>query len=253
MKVEKANGHSRQAMYRFLLAEVDHMKSEEPVMHNLLAHLAEASSLEQLLACQLSTILQTLGFEHDILADMFAELLLANPSITNAVVSDFEAVCARDPACASFLHALLNYKGFQALQAHRISHQLWNDGRTQLASWLANRVSVVLGPDIHPAARIGRGVLIDHGSGVVIGETVVIDDGVSIMQNVTLGGTGNETGDRHPKIAQGVMIGGVEGIWGSSGSKMTFAKPFIQECDPYCRHPICALWGPTHPALLAHA
>lgn len=113
------------------------------------------------------------------------------------------------------MHVLMNLKGFQALQTYRVAHRLWLDGRKEVANWLSNLASLVFGPDIHPAARIGQAVMLDHGSGIVIGETAVIDDEVSILQNVTLGGTGKETGDRHPKIRRGVMIGAGAKILGN--------------------------------------
>lgn len=139
--------------------------------------------------------------------DILLEVLLANPAIVEATASDLIAARTNDPACTSFLQAFLNYKGFHAVQTHRIAHHLWNAGRSELGAWLSNRISIVFGPDIHPAAYLGAGLLLDHGAGIVIGETAVIEDDVTIMQNVTLGGTGKSRGDRHPKVRQGVMIG----------------------------------------------
>lgn len=238
MKVIRANGHSRQDMWRALLAEVDRVGAQEPILRDILEPLAAARSLEWMLAQQLAAVLRTDRAEGQALSDLFAKVLLSDPSIANAVVADFEAVRTRDPACTSFLHALVNYKGFQALQAHRISHKLLHDGRAELAAWLANRVSFALGPDIHPAAKLGRGVLVDHGSGVVIGETAIVEDNVSIMQNVTLGGTGNEVGDRHPKIAQGVMIGSGAKILGNvkvgAMSKVAAGSVVLKDVLPNC-------------------
>ncbi|WP_288960959.1 serine O-acetyltransferase [uncultured Sulfitobacter sp.] len=195
------------SLFELCVAQANQLRAREPILTRVLAPLAEASSLEGMLARHLSAVLHAPGVDIPALSDLFAEVLQAHPAITGAAVADLEAACDRDPACTSPFHALLNFKGFQAVQAHRIAHHLLQDGRADLASWLSNRVSVVLGVDIHPAARLGRGLLIDHGTGVVIGETTVIGDNVSIMQNVTLGGTGNEAGDRHPKIAEGGMIG----------------------------------------------
>lgn len=146
---------------------------------------------------------------------LMESVLDRNPLILSRIESDLAAVKERDPACADQLHVLLNLKGFQALQSYRIAHALWHDGRTALALALANQVSVALAVDIHPAARIGTGVMFDHGTGIVIGETTVIEDDVSILQNVTLGGTGKEHGDRHPKIRYGVMIGAGAKILGN--------------------------------------
>jgi serine O-acetyltransferase len=138
--------------------------------------------------------------------ETFAEAMAADPQIGAALRADLSAVLDRDPACHSFADAFLYYKGFQALQSHRIAHWLWHRGRTAMALFFQSRASMLFSVDIHPAARIGRGVMIDHGTGVVIGETAVVEDDVSIMQDVTLGGTGKEAGDRHPKIRRGVLL-----------------------------------------------
>lgn len=113
----------------------------------------------------------------------------------------------RDPACTRYFQPLLFFKGFQALQAHRLAHHLWQNGRKTLAVALQSQISEMFHVDIHPAARVGTGILIDHATGVVIGETAVVGDNVSILHQVTLGGTGSAGGDRHPKIGNGVLIG----------------------------------------------
>lgn len=139
--------------------------------------------------------------------EVFAEAFCADTSITAVVAQDIEAITTRDPVCQSPLQALLFYKGFHALTAWRVAHWLWQQNRKPLAYFLQNRISVIFAVDIHPAARIGGGVLLDHATGIVIGETATVADNVSILQDVTLGGTGKETGDRHPKIGAGVLIG----------------------------------------------
>jgi len=123
------------------------------------------------------------------------------------VAADLCAVQERDPAVEFFSTPLLYLKGFLALQSYRIAHWLWNQKREALAIYLQNQISVVFAVDIHPAARIGKGIMLDHATGIVIGETAIVEDDVSILQSVTLGGTGKESGDRHPKIRAGVMIG----------------------------------------------
>ncbi len=184
------------------------LSEKEPLLRGLLSQLALSDgSLRHMTAMMLADALQATSVEATALNALFAEVLSADPLIEMAISRDLQAVRDRDPACTTYLHAILNYKGFQAMQAHRIAHRLWQDGRTEIASWITNRVSLVLGPDIHPAARIGSGIMLDHGSGIVIGETAVVEDDVSILQNVTLGGTGKITGDRHPKVRRGVMIG----------------------------------------------
>ncbi|KAB1199145.1 Serine acetyltransferase 3, mitochondrial [Morella rubra] len=127
--------------------------------------------------------------------------------IMGAVKDDLRAVKQRDPACISYVHCFLNFKGFLACQAHRVAHKLWSEDRMILALLIQNRVSEVFAVDIHPGARIGRGILLDHATGVVIGETAVVGNNVSILHKVTLGGTGKASGDRHPKIGNGVLIG----------------------------------------------
>ena len=133
--------------------------------------------------------------------------MLSDASIGESARADLFATYDRDPACTSYLEPFLYFKGFHALQAYRVGNWLWSNERTFLAKYFQGRINSVFGLDIHPAARIGKGIMIDHGTGVVIGETAVIEDGVSLLHGVTLGGTGKETGDRHPKIRRGTMIG----------------------------------------------
>lgn len=135
--------------------------------------------------------------------------------VRDAIRKDIKAIYQRDPACFSYVHALLYLKGFHALQAHRIQHALWKRGQRLLALTMQARISTVFAMDLHPAARLGKGILIDHGTGVVIGETAVVGDNVSILQGVTLGGTGKDVGDRHPKIGKGVLIGAHSTVLGN--------------------------------------
>jgi serine O-acetyltransferase len=134
-------------------------------------------------------------------------LVNADPGMSAGFQADLIAVIDRDPACKRIIEPLLYFKGFHALQTHRMAHALWKKGRTDLALYLQSRSSEVFQTDINPEARIGQGVFLDHATGLVIGQTAVIEDDVSILQDVTLGGTGKETGDRHPKIRRGVLIG----------------------------------------------
>jgi len=188
-------------------AEIALLYRREPLLNGLLSSLfRDADTLNEALAAILANSLQAANVEMNALKCLFCETL-ADDVLAWAVLDDLTAVRDRDPACTTYLHALLNYKGFQALQAYRIAHRLWDNNRAELALWISNRVSLVLGPDIHPAAKIGSGIMLDHGSGIVIGETAVIEDDVSILHNVTLGGTGKIAGDRHPKVRRGVMIG----------------------------------------------
>jgi len=131
----------------------------------------------------------------------------ADPAIVVSAEADLRAVAERDPAIKSLLQPFLYFKGFQALQAHRVAHWLWGHGREALAFHFQSRISELFQVDIHPAARMGSGLFLDHGTGIVIGETAVVGDEVSMLHAVTLGGTGAERGDRHPKIGKGVLLG----------------------------------------------
>ena len=149
------------------------------------------------------------------LNDVFTLLLADNPAMIDAAVADIAAYYDRDPACDNFVRPFLFYKGCIATQAHRFGHVLWNQGRRSLALYLQNRVSVLWGVDIHPAAQLGRALMIDHATGLVIGETATVGDNVSVLQGVTFGGTGCESGKRHPDIGSGVMVGAGARILGN--------------------------------------
>ena len=135
------------------------------------------------------------------------EAYASDPSLTEIAEADLKAVFERDPACKGYVQPFLFFKGFASLQTQRVAHWLWGQGRETLALYLQSRMSELFQVDIHPATRIGRGVFVDHGTGIVVGETAVIGDDVSMLQGVTLGGTGAERGDRHPKIGKGVLLG----------------------------------------------
>lgn len=141
------------------------------------------------------------------LREIADQALRSDSSIIEKVEADLKAVFERDPACKGYVQPFLFFKGFQALQAHRVAHWLWTEGRETIAFYLQSRVSEVFQVDIHPAATIGGGVFLDHGTGIVIGETATVADDVSMLHGVTLGGTGAERGDRHPKIGKGVLLG----------------------------------------------
>jgi serine O-acetyltransferase len=141
------------------------------------------------------------------LREVAQEAYASDPALVDTCEADLRAVFERDPACKGYLQPFLFFKGFLALQTQRVSHWLWGQGRETLAFHLQSRTSELFQVDIHPATRIGRGVFVDHGTGIVIGETAVIGDDVSMLQGVTLGGTGAGRGDRHPKIGNGVLLG----------------------------------------------
>jgi serine O-acetyltransferase len=139
----------------------------------------------------------------------------ADPSLLDAAEADLKAVFERDPACKGYLQPFLYFKGFLALQTYRVAHWLWRQGREPMALYLQSRMSELAQVDIHPAAKIGSGIFVDHGTGIVIGETAVVADDVSILHGVTLGGTGAQRGDRHPKIGKGVLIGAGASVLGN--------------------------------------
>jgi serine O-acetyltransferase len=145
----------------------------------------------------------------------FAEALDAQPSLADDFRVDLGAVYDRDPACERYLEPVLYFKGFHAIQTWRLAHWLWGKGRRDFALYLQSRASDAFQVDIHPASRLGRGLFFDHATGIVVGETAVIEDDVSILQGVTLGGTGKDIGDRHPKIRKGVLIGAGAKILGN--------------------------------------
>lgn len=169
----------------------------------ILAH----RSLERSLAFHVGNKLASSTLLSTQLFSLILDTYMDDPGLRHALRADMRAVKERDPACVTYSQCLLNFKGYLACQAHRVAHRLWTQGRQALALALQSRISEVFDIDIHPAAVIGPGVLFDHGTGVVIGETAVIGENVSILHHVTLGGTGAVGGDRHPKVGDGVLIG----------------------------------------------
>ncbi len=188
--------------------EADAITRAEPslggfIYSSILGH----DSFEAALIHRLALRLGNADLSADTVVKAFQDALDAEPDIGHAARADMVATFDRDPACHRYIDPLLYFKGYQALQTHRMAHRMWQMGRKDFAYYLQSRSSMISSLDIHPAAQIGRGIMIDHGHDIVIGETAVIEDNVSIMQGVTLGGTGKESGDRHPKVRRGVLIG----------------------------------------------
>ena len=180
----------------------------EPLLGGLLhGTILHHKSLERALSFRISEKLASAEMSAQILREISDEAYRADPELGAAARADIMAVFERDPACHRFLQPLVYFKGFQAIQAYRVGHWLWKQGRKDLSYFFQMRVSEMFGIDIHPAARIGRGIMIDHAHSIVIGETAVVGDNVSMLHSVTLGGTGKEDDDRHPKIEDGVLIG----------------------------------------------
>ncbi|RJF86885.1 serine O-acetyltransferase [Oleomonas cavernae] len=173
-----------------------------PVQRRILNH----DRFEDALASMLSVKVASESLGSAALRGLIGQAQADDPTLAVSSRADLSAVVERDPAVKGPAHPFLFFKGYQALQLHRIAHHLWLDGRRDLALFLQSRASEVFGVDIHPAAPIGRGVMLDHATALVVGETAVIGNNVSILQKVTLGGTGKESGDRHPKIRDGVLL-----------------------------------------------
>ena len=173
----------------------------------------------------------------DALAELVTEVFEADPDIVHAAAADLVAIRERDPATADYVTPFLFFKGYHAVQSHRVAHWLWHNDRSYLALHLQSRCSELFAVDIHPAARLGRRILLDHGTGIVIGETSVLEDDVSLLQGVTLGGTGKNVGDRHPKVRRGVLIGAGAKILGNieigEGAKVGAGSIVLESVPPY--------------------
>ncbi len=188
--------------------EAEQVVSGEPALASFVfATVLNHARLEDAVCHRLAQRLNHSDVDAGLLRQTFDEVLSARPDLGEYFKADLAAVYERDPACNRYLEPLLYFKGFHALQTHRLAHELWKAGRKDFAYYLQSQASRIFAIDIHPATRIGKGFFIDHGHGIVIGETAVIGDNVSILQGVTLGGTGKESGDRHPKIGDNVLIG----------------------------------------------
>lgn len=221
-----------------LLAAASRSAREEPILAPFLhAAVLRWSCFDQGLPAVLALRLEDSFASRDRLSDLVAEAIAEDPEIAAAAAADLIAVGARDPAAAGApLVPFLHYKGFHAVQWHRVAHWLWGQGRRALAYFVQSRVAQALAVDIHPAARFGRGVFIDHGTGVVIGETAVVGDDVSILQGVTLGGTGKDRGDRHPKVRDGVLLGAGAKVLGNvvigRGAKVGAGSVVLRDVPP---------------------
>lgn len=182
--------------------------ASEPALSGLvIASIVNQPNFESALVHRLAARLDHTDLSADLIRQAMADALASRPEIGAEARADLVATLERDPACHRAIEPLLYFKGFQAIQTHRFAHALWTDGRHDLALYLQSRASQIFQVDINPRAVIGRGIMLDHGTGVVIGETATVGDHVSIMQGVTLGGTGKSEMDRHPKISNGVLIG----------------------------------------------
>lgn len=226
-------------IWQSIRQEVSTAAAEEPLLASFL-HMTvlRHSSFQDVLAFHLSSKLICHVMDGRALLELFQETYQSDPELVDIARADIRAHYERDPACGNYSTPFLFFKGFHAIQCYRITHCLWQQGRKTLALFLQNRISEMSGVDIHPAAKIGRGVMLDHGTGFVVGETAVIGDDVSILHGVTLGGSGKQGGDRHPKIGSGVLIGAGAKILGNirvgDGAKIGAGSVVLEDVPAHC-------------------
>ena len=237
LKAPKLSSHD--PVWSRIRTEAADIVNEEPILASYVhATVLKHTTLESALSYQLAHKLGSVEVRAMLVREVFDEAFINDPAIGTAVRADIVAVNERDAACQTYLQPLLYFKGFHALQAYRVAHWLWQQQRYQIAFFLQNRISEAFGADIHPAARIGKGIMIDHATSVVIGETAVVDDDVSMLHEVTLGGTGKVSGDRHPKVRQGVLIGAGAKILGNvvigEGSRVGAGSVVLKDVPPHC-------------------
>jgi serine O-acetyltransferase len=191
------------------------VRQEPQIAAFIQSALLDRDSLDTAIVHRISRRLEHPEVSAAAITEAFLDAVDDSPEIAEAFRADIIATYDRDPATTRFIEPVLYFKGFHAIQTHRLAHWLWHKHRKDFALYLQSRSSAAFQTDIHPAARIGKGIFLDHATGVVVGETAAIDDDVSILHGVTLGGTGSENGDRHPKIGKGVMIGAGAKILGN--------------------------------------
>nr|WP_086937795.1 serine O-acetyltransferase [Thaumasiovibrio occultus] len=225
-------------VWELITEEAKVLAEQEPMLASfyhatILNHDNLQGALSFILANKLSTPSMPAMSVREVIEGAFRR----DPCIGEAAAYDIKAIVERDPAVEMCSIPLLYLKGYHALQGYRVANWLWNEGRKALAVYLQNQISVACQVDIHPAAKIGQGIMLDHATGIVIGETAVVENDVSILQNVTLGGTGKEGGDRHPKIREGVMIGAGSKILGNievgTGAKIGSGSVVLNPVPPH--------------------
>lgn len=204
----RTNISSLDPVWEQITEEARQAVTDEPLVGGFIhACILHHKSIEKALSYRIAAKLASNEMSMVVVREIVEEAYAADPELVNASRADLVAIFERDPACHRLLQPILYFKGYQAMQAYRVGHYLWMQGHYDLAYFFQMRVSEIFGVDIHPAARIGKGIMIDHAHSIVIGETAVVGDNVSMLHSVTLGGTGKEEEDRHPKIGDGVLIG----------------------------------------------
>lgn len=227
-----------EAAWRMLRQQAARGAEAEPELGPRLDRLVlSAGSFAEAVASRLAELLAGSHLPAEMVRELTLEAAAADPSLMEGAARDLRAHAERDPAVIDPIQPFLFAKGFPAVQAQRVSHYLWQRGRTLLALTLHDMVGSRLSVDIHPAARLGHGIFIDHGHGVVIGETAVVEDDVSMLHGVTLGGDGKERGDRHPKVRRGVLIGAGAKILGNivvgEGARVAAGSIVLSEVPPH--------------------
>lgn len=203
-------------LFARMCAEAEEAVRREPELGGFIqSSILNHQSIEGIVAHRVAARLDHPAVSGELIRHHYLEAISDDPGIAEAIRADILAVADRDPACTRLIEPVLYFKGFHAIQTHRLAHWMWARGRKDFALYLQSRSSEVFQTDVHPAATIGKGIFLDHATGLVVGSTAVIEDNVSLLQDVTLGGTGKERGDRHPKIRQGVLIGAGAKILGN--------------------------------------
>lgn len=238
----------REVIWVKLREEAGELIGREPLLASyvhacVLSHGSIDSALSFLLANKLGNYVMSAIT----IRELFDATFRQDPEIVEKASHDMQAVVDRDAATNSYLPVILFLKGYQSIQVHRLAHHLWQNNRKDLALYIQSRNSEVFGVDIHPACVMGKGIMFDHATGIVIGETTVIEDDVSIMQAVTLGGTGNEQGDRHPKIRSGVLVSSGAKVLGNievgRGAKIGAGSVVLSDVAPHTT----VVGVPAHP------
>lgn len=210
-KTERRTAQHRAAddpIWVSLRSEAEAAMAAEPALTGFIyATVASHDNLEEAICHRIAQRLGHADVDAPLIVQIFRDVLASQPALGQAFRADLAAVFDRDPACTRYLEPFLYFKGFQALVTYRFAHELWRQGRRDFALYLQSQCSRMFAVDIHPAARLGKGLMFDHATGVVIGETATVGDDCSLLHAVTLGGSGKETGDRHPKIGSCVLIG----------------------------------------------
>ena len=233
------NNHTPDPLWIAIRKEIKKEAEKEPLLASFLhATILNHATLENALSFILANKLGSTTLLAISLMELISKALDSDKTIGISIRADLQAIKDRDPACRHYCTPLLHFKGFQALQSYRVAHWLWNQKREELALTIQNRISEVFTVDIHPAARLGQGILMDHATGIVIGETAKVEDNVSILHNVTLGGTGKEKGDRHPKIGKGVLLSTGAIILGNvsvgEGAKIGASSVVLTDIPAHC-------------------